>query len=290
MDRKILCIVNRTAGAGRTGRLWPRIYRRMKQLNLKVDCVYTEGPYHASSLAAKSTADFSELVAVGGDGTINEVVNGMLGSSSVLGIIPTGKGNDLARTLGIPRNFELALERLQNRVIRHVDVVQLGDTHFINGASVGFDAEVAHQVNCSVLPFRGMAAYVGAALKTLYRFKGCSISIELDDEKITKRGLMVVVANGQYYGGGMKIVPPADLSDGFLDICLVEELGKMSFLANLGRVYSGNHMNHPRVKFYRSKKIKITTERPLRLQADGELIGTTPCKIAVKPRAIAVLA
>lgn len=286
---KILCIVNRTAGAGKTGRIWPSYHRRLQEMGLAVECVYTEGPGHALELAARGSREYEHLVAVGGDGTVHEVVNGMFGSAAMLSVLPTGKGNDLARTLGIPRDIT-AVDRLKHGRTRTVDVVQLGERYFINGASVGFDAEVAHQVNLSRLPLRGKTLYVGIALKTLFQFKGCEVTLELEEETVTKRGLLVVFANGQYYGGGLRIAPPADVSDGLMDICFVEELSKPSLVFNLALINTGRHMHHPQVRFFRAKRACVRSERPLRVQADGEVLGTTPCTLEVKPGSLTVFA
>ncbi|MCL2706923.1 MAG: diacylglycerol kinase family lipid kinase [Dehalococcoidia bacterium] len=298
-------IINPVAGGNKnTYRRWPYIENLLRRGGLSYDFQYTEGRGHAlelSRLAAKE--GYSFLIAVGGDGTIHEVANGLLSSSCAvlpaLGIIATGTGNDFIRSMGIPKDCAQSCRKVIEARRRLIDAGQVEYTdksgkramsYFINGAGVGFDAEVADGSK-RVPRFMGNTVpFVFSLLKLLpfYRNKDVRINIDGRDEK--KRVLSVVVTNGAYFGGGMRIAPQAVLDDRHLDVVTIGDVRKAELLQVFPRVYDGTHVIHPKVCLEKADCVSIECDRRILLQADGELLGSGPVTFKVMPAALVVVA
>ncbi len=297
-------IVNPAAGAGKTGRLWPRLREMFRGHGLRFEHELTEAPGHATELAREAVARGHELVvSVGGDGTINEVVNGFYIAGSVngtaLGIVATGTGSDYVRTLGIPRQYEEACQRfLQPRKIT-VDLGVLEYAHnghqverlFVNFAGTGFDAEIVRRTNQrQYKALGGLAAYLLGALTTMLTYRNRDISLELDGEKLDRRACAVIVNIGKYAGGGMLTAPDASLDDGFFDVLIISDIGKLDLVWSLPRIYKGTHLTHPKVTLKRAREIEIAPlDGRLPLQADGEPLGYVPVRFRILPAALSVV-
>ncbi len=297
-------IVNPAAGAGKTGRIWPRIMEMFRGHGLRFEHEMTEAPGHATELAREAVSNGYELVvSVGGDGTINEVVNGFYASGAIngtaLGIVSTGTGSDYIRTLGVPRRCEEACRRfLQPRKI----TVDLGvleyarnghqvERLFVNIAGTGFDAEIVRRTNQrQYKALGGLAAYLLGALTTVLTYRNRDISLKLDGEKVDMRACAVIVNIGKYGGGGMFTAPDARLDDGLLDVLIIGDISKPDLLRSLPRIYKGTHLNHPKVMMKRAKEIEIQPlDGRLPLQADGEPLGHVPARFRVLPAALNVV-
>jgi YegS/Rv2252/BmrU family lipid kinase len=292
------------AGANKsTFRQWPHIQSLLRENGLSFDFQYTEGVGHASELARLATSDgYHFLVAVGGDGTIHEVANGLLNSpnagATTLGIVSTGTGNDFIRSMGIPRDYIKACKCVMGdrRSLIDVGLVEyrkngrLTRRYFVNGAGVGFDAEVA-EAGKSVPRFMGNTVpFVLALLKTLPGYRNKDIRMNIDGREKARRVLSVVVSNGAYFGGGMRIAPEAELSDRRLDVVTIGDVGKAELLQVFPRVYKGTHITHPKVRMEKAEKITIECDQRILLQADGELLGEGPVTFQVVPAALNVVA
>lgn len=288
--RRLVAVVNRTAGKGKCERLWPQIASYLEDLGLHPEVHFTKSAGDATHLAKKAASNgASAVLSVGGDGTLNEVVNGLVGYPDVtLGVIPAGSGNDFIRSLGVkPADWQTACQRIAQGQTKLVDLGQVNGRHFINVSGVGFDATV---VNCAntwgKAHFPSSLAYVAAVLKTLWEFKPAHIRIQLDDQVVEDDGWLVVVASGQYFGGGMWIAPEADLHDGFFDICVLGDLSKSAFLKAFPSIFSGKHLQHPAIRLYRARQVTVQADRPMLVQADGEVITKTPISFAVRPASL----
>lgn len=234
------------------------------------------------------------VVAVGGDGTINEVVNGIASTGAfpdaALALLPTGSGNDLCRTLGISGDPLSMVLSLSSGDYRMLDVGVMEDRYFLNICGVGFDAEVANAVNQGFRWLKGTWAYLAGVLKTLMSFRPLPLDLTLDGYHLQLKGLMVAVANGAFFGSGIKIAPRAKIDDGLFDVCVVGELGRLELLRLLPLTYSGRHEGHPSVHFFRAREVTVSSpERRLYIQGDGELLGETPVAFHLKKQAIRVL-
>ncbi len=295
-------IVNPVAGARSTRRKWPVINRLLKRIGLSFDFDYTEGVGHAIELARAAASDgYRYLVAVGGDGTVNEVANGILHSTNaattMLGVVSTGTGSDFARSAGLARDYTIACANLTSskRLTIDVGVVEYqrdGKTQerfFVNTAGVGFDAAVVKETERLPKFFGGTIPYVAGLLRTLIFYKNKPVVVKIGDEVERGRVLNVVVANGGYLGGGMHIVPEAELCDGLLDVAIVGDMGKLELLKELPKVYKGTHVNHPKFKVKKAAHATIESPEPMLVYADGELLGECPASFRVVPAALSLV-
>ncbi len=289
---EIVAVVNRTAGKGKCGRLWPQIAAYLEELGLRFQVEFTQGAGDAIQLARQAAdSGASTVLAVGGDGTLNEVVNGLVGhTETTLGIIPAGSGNDFIRSLGLkPADWQAACQIIAKGKTKAVDLGQVNGRHFINVSGVGFDATV---VNCAntwgKAHFSSTLAYVAAVLKTLREFKPSHVKIQLDGQEVETLSWLVVVASGQYFGGGMWIAPQADIQDGFFDVCVLGNVSKLEFLRAFPSIFSGKHLSHPAIKFYRARHVRVEADGPMLAQTDGEVIGQTPISFQVRPEGLRI--
>lgn len=295
-------IVNPVAGAYSTRRKWPIISKLLKRIGLSFDFQYTEGVGHAIELARTAASDgYRYLVAVGGDGTVNEVANGILYSTgaaeTALGVVSTGTGSDFARSTGIPRDFPTACSTLTSprRLIIDVGVVEYqskGQTlrrFFVNAAGVGFDAAVVEKTEHLPKYFGGTVPYVAGVLRALFSYKNKLVVIRVGDEVESGRVLNVVVANGGYLGGGMHVAPQAELGDSLLDVVIIGDMGKFEVLKEFPTVYKGTHINHPKVKVKKVSRLTIQSPEPMLIHADGELLGEIPASFWVVPSALSIV-
>lgn len=289
-------IVNPTAGRGEAGKQVPRIRRCLGPIADQWIWHFTRGPGDAEHRASEAAAAGAELiVAVGGDGTLHEVANGIIGSTSTLGLIPFGTGNDLARALSIHGNVDVACRAILDGETIDLDVGVIdgngtgGERHFLVIAGTGFDARTAQTVNNGVRWLAGAAAYVYGALTTLAAFKPFQLALTLDDgEQIQRPAMFCSVANASTTGGGMKIAPEARVDDGRFDICLAGEVSKLTLVHQLTKVFKGEHVHHTAVSMHKASSITLDADPPQPLLIDGEVVGMTPATIKMLPGALPI--
>jgi diacylglycerol kinase (ATP) len=305
IERKTMIIVNPVAAGGRGRRAWTDIARRLNDLGMSFDHHLTAGPGHATALARAGLERGYELVvAVGGDGTINEVVNGLLDPASgktgaVLGVVAAGRGCDFIRTVGIPADIDAACSRLANGSVTAVDLGMLefqrdgkGERRcFVNVAGGGFDGEAANRSNRVPRFLGGTVPYLVGLFATLAVYHNKDIEMILDDGPPHHlRVTSILVANCRYFAGGMYLAPMADPHDGQLDVIVLNDLGKLEFLVAASGVYSGAHINHPKVTVYRAGRIEVRSPQAMLMQADGEILGGPPFVFQAMPGALSLLA
>src|SRR5439155_11877409 len=218
----------------------------------------------------------AEVVAVlGGDGSVNAVVNGLVESASkaALAVLPAGTGDDFAKAIG-PGRLSAAAAMLAHPQIRELDVVRVaaGSTprHFVNIAGAGFDSEVNETANAMTVKLGGTGTYVAAVLKTLRRFRPAAYRITVDEEERSLEAMLAIVANGISYGGGMRVAPMASMTDGVLDVCIVGALSRGAFLRAFPRVFRGTNVSHPKVTMLRGRTVTIEADRRIQVYADGQ--------------------
>ena len=295
-------IVNPVAGAYSTRRKWPRISRLLKHVGLSFDYQYTEGAGHAIELARAATGDgYRYVVAVGGDGTVNEVANGIIhaqgASNTALGVISTGTGSDFARSVGIPRHYITACSSLtgSRRSLIDVGVVEYRSKgqslrrFFVNAAGIGFDAAAVETTERLPKYFGGTVPYLAGLLRTLVGYQNKSVVLRIGDKVEAARILSVVVANGSYFGGGMHVAPEASLNDNLLDVVVIGDVGKFDLLKSLPMVYKGTHGTHPKVTMEKAAKISVESSERVLVHADGELLGEGPASFWLLPAALSIV-
>lgn len=295
-------IVNPVAGAYATRRKWPRISRQLVESGLSFDHQYTECVGHATEIAREAAGDgYRYLVAVGGDGTVNEVVNGILSSAgastATLGVVNTGTGSDFARSIGIPRHYAGACSSLVNGQTSLIDVGvveyqsqgQSLRRFFVNAAGIGFDAAAARTTERMPKFFNGTIPYLAGLFRTLISYQNKSVVITIGDQVETARILSVVIANGGYFGGGMHVAPEANLADNQLDVVVFGDLGKFDLIRSLPMIYRGTHGRHPKVRIGKATRITIESAEHFLVQADGELLGEGPASFWLMPAMLKVV-
>lgn len=258
----------------------------------------TQRAGHAIELARVAAKTHEVVVAFGGDGTVGDVMRGILlakndGDSpheATLGIIPVGTGNDMARNLKLSLETREACATILGGVTKRIDIGTVNGTPFINNAGTGFDAAVMHTMNTSIRFLRGQPAFLLAIIKTLIRYKPFSLTLTADDgEKRTLRAYMVSLLNGKVYAAGMQAAPYAELDDGRLDVLIIKEMPKSKLLPVIRLVATGQHLNHPAVEMLQVRKLLVGAIPPQPLNIDGEVRGLTPMAVEVLPRALKVL-
>jgi diacylglycerol kinase (ATP) len=288
--RAPLVIVNPAAGGGRAGRAVDWLGARGAEVRI------TSRPGEAEELAAHA-GDHGRVIAVGGDGTVQEVVNGLLAtpSPSVLGLVPVGTGNDLARSLGVPLKLDAAWEAAAAGETRPLDVARATNgagrvRWFASAGGIGFDAQVA----AAMAQRRGWqasrAGYLLTTLAELRRFSNCQVKLTIDDATFEGPVLFIAAANGAYYGGGMRIAPDARVDDGRLDVCVVGDISRLTALRQLPNLYRGTHVRHPAVTMHEGVRLRIEGARETRIHLDGEPFGGLPLDVELHPAALRVAA
>jgi diacylglycerol kinase (ATP) len=283
-----LIIVNPTAGAGRAGELWRR-WGDAARRELHADAALTEGPGHARALAAGAVAaGCGRIVAVGGDGTLHEVVNGALPGPVRIAVVPVGTGNDFARCAGVPRDPRRALFGLAEGRIGRFDLGRVGDQYYLHVAGAGFDAAVAARVNAGRRRARGKLPYLAATLASLGAFRASRCRMSLDGRLVEQACTLVAAGNAPAYAGGLRICPGARMDDGLLEVCVIGDLGRLGLLALLPSVFSGAHVRHPRVSCHAVRRLRIEGPPDVAVHADGEPAGGLPAEFGVAPGALSL--
>ena len=299
---KTAVIINPKAGRNKARKLWPKISRLLEKHNIIYDSYLTDTPYQAQLLAGRLTRNgVKELVVVGGDGSLNEVINGVSQSSLDrleeirIGIIPAGTGNDFARFLGISRNSDRAVEIIKKGETRSIDLGLVNSRYFVNISGVGFDAQIAENIRkrkFSWVP--GSIAYIYYIIKVLFRYKNIPLTITLDGEsRIETNALMAAVGNTGFYGGGINIIPSAKPDDSYFHMCLVRDVTKFEILKTLPGIYAGKHIDHPLVDEYRAKSVYIDTsisDGYVPVHADGDVLTYLPAKFSISSMKLKLIA
>jgi diacylglycerol kinase (ATP) len=275
---KSLLIVNPIAGRGYATEVLPRIREYLKEDGLDFDVALTEAPGHAVQLAKNGIANGYELlVAVGGDGTSNEVINGMMSAwrgepVGTMGVIPVGSGNDFSVAAGANPDLREACRQTVKGTRRLIDVGQVGDRYFGNTVGVGFDAVVG-VVAAKHRRLRGLPLYLIAVLQTiLFFFKAPTITLECDDQRRTEPLIMISVSNGQRAGGGFWVTPDAKVDDGLFDVMQAKEMSRLKMLQMVPLFIKGTHIHREEIRVERASHVVMTTDGDLVAHADGELI------------------
>lgn len=285
-------IINPAAGKGKALKFITDIKSLFENLEYDYSIKITEKPGHATEIAREYTQRKDcRIYSVGGDGTLNEVLNGMAGSNSSLAILPAGSGNDFIKSITSNLDLKDILFRTVNGTERLIDLAKVNGQYFINISSIGFDAEVANKVyKIKKIPLiSGSLAYILGIIIMLIKYNNNYIKVDIDGKLIETKSLLVAVANGRYYGGGMKPAPDAEIDDGLLDVCLIKEVKRGRILRFLPLFKKGLHETLPEVSIYNGKQIIIECEKELAINADGEVGITKRALFEIIPNAIKVI-
>lgn len=270
---KLLFIINPIAGGDRAKKLIPLIEEVLKKTNTEYEIIETTEPEEAIQIAEKSS--HHNIVAVGGDGTINEVAKGLIRRGfGTLGIITGGTGNDLSKSLNLPKDPKALIDCILKGNTIKIDTGIANNQEFLNIASVGFDAEVVSAANKikKRIKLKGKFAYVLGVLYTLFFYKKKKVTIDIDGKTYERNIILMAVGNGSYYGGGMKIIPHASLIDGNLHICIVKDISNLKILFLFPSIFKGNHLRYKKyVETFKGKNINIKLSENTSFNLDGDI-------------------
>lgn len=303
--REFFFVVNPASANGTTKTVWREIGEYLKEKGVEYDFAFTAGPNHATKLTTDAIQKgYKWIVAVGGDGTVNEVVNGFsiegkFSENPSLGIISRGTGCDLIRTLGIPKEYQGAVEILKDKKTREIDLIKLeylnhqGEKegrYCVNISDVGLGGYVAQRVNHTSKSAGGLWSYLRGTLLSILKYKNRQGRVMVDGNEVYSGVFsLIAAANGKYFGGGMKLAPMAELDDGYISTIILGDMGKGELFLNLAKVYDGSHLTHPKVKYYKAKEVIIDSEQRLPLEVDGENPGFGPVKYSIAEKVIKVI-
>lgn len=277
------------AGKGNSLKLIPRIEKILSTLNEEYKIEITQRPGHATELVkAYVQEDAYRVYAVGGDGTLNEVLNGMVGSNSSLGVIPAGSGNDYIKSI----SKYISQDILYNTIIgkeKFIDIWKINDRYFLNVASFGIDAEIAlNAQRFKKLPIiNGFTAYFFSIIYTIFRYKNQLVNTEIDDYKLKEITVLVAFGKGASYGGGMKVLPDAIIDDGYLDVCYIKGMPKFKILTLFPTLIKGKHRTiTDYVSFFKCKTAKVSCDKEMPINIDGEIIMNNEINFSILSRKI----
>ena len=288
-DRRFALLVNPTAGRGRALQVLPKVHAALDALGAGHRTVTTRSIDHAYEEAGRAAREGETVVALGGDGLLRPLAGALKGTDSALALIPCGRGNDLARVLGVPTDPTEAARVAVEGEERLLDVANVEGTPFMGIASFGLDSDANRIANEAKL-VKGNAVYLYAALRALAAWKPATFAVTVDGERHEMTGYSVAVGNSKAYGGGMFVLPNAELDDGKLDVMLVRKTSKLRCLVEMPKLFKGTHVESEHVEFLRGEEIEVTSDRPFAIYADGDPIGATPAILRVERRCLRVIA
>jgi len=307
---KTLVVINPRSAGGKTGRTAQSIARRLADVTGPLTVAMTNAPMDAARITSHALRDgYERVVAVGGDGTINEVVNGFfhnglpINPEAEFALLDVGTGGDFRKTFEIDAGFDASLERIAEGRVRRIDVGRLsyvseegktGSRHFANIASFGMSGDVMHRVNRAkrVKRLLGRFVYTWGSIVSLFSYKAKPVRLKVDaafDDVVSVS--TCAVCNGQFFGGGMRVAPDASPDDGLLDVVVIGDAPKREILTSMKQIYSGQHVGSPHVKVFRGKSViatpvEATGGNPVFIEVDGETPGQLPAMFEVMPKAI----
>jgi diacylglycerol kinase (ATP) len=292
-------LVNPASDNGATGRRWPQLAHELAQAGLVGDALFSSRPGELSELA-RQAADrgASLLVVVGGDGSVYEAANGIAGRDDVeLTMLPRGTGRDFVRTFGISGKPADVAKTALHGTTRVLDLGRVAyrswsgaeeTAWFANVASAGMSGAIAQRANETTKSLGGKVSYAWATLAVFARWQNGEVRVAVDGESRSGRMQDVIVANGRYLGGGMKICPEAEPDDGLFDVLLIGDVTRTELLQTMPKLYRGTHLPHKKGELLRGTIVTVEADEPLPIELDGEQPGTTPARFELVPRALRV--
>lgn len=295
MKAEMLVLVNPAAGAGRARENRDAVAEYFASQNQAVEFSESRSSEDFRQRAERAALDgFRFVLALGGDGAVHQLMEGLLGTSAIAGILPAGNGNDIARALGIPLDPVCAADAFLHSRACAIDVVQAqfanGTTHhFIGVGGMGLDAEAAHRANTIFKNWPGVTRYLAGAFAAFFDGASFEMTAEIDGAHWSGHALLAVVANGAYYGSGVRIAPDASMHDGCLDVLLVRDLPWARLVEAIPVVLTSGDLRFHEIERFRSRCVRLEADRPVKVHGDGESLGESPVEFRVMPKTIRVM-
>ncbi len=304
--QKMFVVVNPVSAGKATAKEWPLYEKKLRENGFDFEVKYTEYQEHATEITRKALKEgYDYIVSVGGDGTMNEIVNGFfenniqINPNARLAVFSRGTGCDFIKSLGIKKGFDDFLEVLKRNTSKTVDVgltkyvdYKKGQVqrYFVNVSDIGIGGDTTYRVNRSSKALKGFLSFAINALLAILFYKNKQYSINIDDKiNMNERLNSVIVANGKYFGGGMQVAPEAKLDDGEFDVVIFGNINTIELLLSFPSIYKGRHLTNPKLKIYKGKHITVKSEPAALLDIDGEQPGTTDVEFTIIPKAINVM-
>jgi YegS/Rv2252/BmrU family lipid kinase len=288
LSRRFALLVNPASAGGKALKALPVVHETLDRLGAPHRTVTTRSTEHAAEEAARAAAQGETVAALSGDGLLRPLAGALKGTPAALAVIPCGRGNDLARVLGIPTDPAEAAQLAVDGPEKLLDVAEVDGTPFVGIASFGFDSE-ANRIANEAKFVRGNAVYLYAALRALAAWKPAAFSVTVDGERHDASGYSVAIGNSKAYGGGMFVLPEAELDDGKLDVLISKDASKIAFLRGVFQTFKAAHVDSPNAQFLRGATIEVSSDRPFVIYGDGDPIGTTPATMRVEQRCLRVI-
>jgi len=288
--RKIKFIINPAAGNGEAKNTINLIHSKLEDTGLEYSISISGYVGDVERLSVEAVENgYTDIVAVGGDGTVLEAFNGLFNKNVNLGLIPAGTGNDFVKMININKNFEEAIDKIIEGNTKVIDIGVVNDTHFLNVVGMGIDGEIVKKTEQVKKIIKGSPAYIYSTFSTLINYKCKNVRIEIDGEVYNRKVYLVAVGNGKYFGGGMMVTPGAELDSENFEIVIINEMARSKFAILFRKVFSGNHVHEDPVEVFYGKNVKIISEDPLMVNADGNIIGESIANIHILPKAQKVI-
>jgi len=287
---KYAIILNPQAGRGKAAKQGQELLKIFKTEIGPYDLFQTEYPNHAKEIAAGLKNDYSVIIAAGGDGTVHETVNGMLGGKAALGTIPLGSGNDFIKMLNLPKTLPEIIGVIRQNKRKKIDIGKVGESYFPNGLGIGFDALVTKESK-EVKWLRGFLIYLYAVLKTVFSYQNELITLSANGKIEQREIFLIAVGNGVAEGGGFYLTPAAEFDDGLLDVCIIRGLSRREIFRYLPKALNGRHVHLEQVEMLRTNQLQILCEKGIAAHADGEMLGLDLKRldISLLPQALEVI-
>jgi YegS/Rv2252/BmrU family lipid kinase len=293
----VVFLVNPASDNGATGRRWPQLAHELALAGLTGDALLSTGPGELGGLARQAVGGGATLlVVVGGDGSVNEVANGIAGvPGAEIAVVARGTGWDFVRSYGIPRDPDAAAKVALDGATRELDLGRASfrawaggeeTAWFANVASAGMSGAIARRANETSKALGGKVSYAWATLAVFARWRNGEVRVSVDGQARSGRMQDAIVANGRYFGGGMMICPEAEPDDGLFDVLLIGDVTRAELLTTMPKLYRGTHLPHPKGELLRGRVVTVETDEPLPIQLDGEQPGTTPARFEIVPGAL----
>lgn len=280
--RKIMYIVNPVAGKGFDENNIEIIKNRMDSTDIDYSIKISSYKGNIEILSKEAVkAGYTDIIGVGGDGTVLEVFNGLYGNEVNLGIIPSGTGNDFVKIFEIDNDINNNIDKIIEGRTKKVDIGKVNDTHFLNVVGFGIDGDIVESTEKIKKFFKGSAAYILATFLNLIKYKCKDVEINIDGKVLNRKPFLIAIGNGKYYGGGMKITPDAKIDNGKFQIIILNKITKIKFTILFKKVFTGEHVNENSVEVFYGKNIEIRSKNKIKINADGNIIGETPAVVKI---------
>jgi len=289
--RKALIIVNPVAGKGTSLAVRDRLAEALDRHGIEHETVISAYAGEVEVIAREvDTSRFNEVISLGGDGTLGEIINGIVGKPLNLGIVPTGTGNDFIRCLDKDYTIEKAIDKIVSGRVKMTNLGHVNQGFFLNMAGFGIDSYILQNMITIKKFLKGAAGYTFSTFYTLLRYRSRSVTITVDGVTFDRKIMLVAIGNGQYFGGAMKVSPESKVDDDVFEMVIVNDMNRLKFIVTFWKVFKGNHLGVKEVESLKGTYFKVTSKENIPLDIDGNLKGQTPLEIQVAKEKIAIYA